>query len=658
MKNINQVVIRIYSYNMFDLPIEKVKKRLTKVFNVSLEEINNIIEMLNQKKVIVIKDGMLRKGSLTAKKEFENETKTEKKQKDITNQLVLGTIEQENGIYIFHPKHYSLEKMPLPATKEIANSVGKRVCCRLEKSGTGMIAVVEQIFGEINDPISENISIAYKYGFKKEFSQAVLDEVAQIPQYVTKEDCKNREDMQDLYFMPWDPASCKDKDDAIYAERTDDGYRVYVAIADVSHYVKKGTELDKEAFRRGTSCYLGSGVYPMLPPELSNGICSLNDGAPRLAMVSVIDINKKGKITDYQFKKAVINIKQSFAYEDVEKVWLCQDGYEKTYAKAKPHVDLLYEIADVLERKMNKRGSLTFENREPEFVFNREKNIVEDVEEASNERSHKVVEMLMILANEATSQFFKDNHLQGIYRTHKRPDVMRVKTANAELRKYDVNNLLEQDNKKYQQTLEEIKNFECHDYLNKVVLSTMPRAKYNTKNIGHFGLASEGYTHFTSPIRRYSDTLAHRIISEYLAIKAESHTEGYLETLVNHLNDQEKSASDAEKESDKMLCCMWAEKHLGETFNGFISKVTPKFIVVKRKFVKFIIPTTALKNARGKSFSLDENMHSIVDKSGTVKYSVGDYIDFKISDVDKRDYTIYATNILEKTKEEDKEMEF
>ncbi|MGN1212543.1 MAG: RNB domain-containing ribonuclease, partial [Christensenellales bacterium] len=400
--------------------------------------------------------------------------------------------------------------------------------------------------------------------------------------------------------------------------------------------------------------YLGSGVYPMLPPELSNGICSLNEGVDRLALVTTIDINSKGKIVDYQFEKAVINVKQAFSYENAEKVHLSQDGYDKKYAQAKPYTDILYEVTDVLERRLKNRGSLDFLNFEPEFKFNKEKNIVEEIENTGTERSHKVVEEFMILANEATAKYFKENEIDGIYRVHGKPNKFKMSSANEVLKKYNFSQNLTLENKSYQNLLHQIKDAPAKEYLNSVVMQTLDKAKYSAEDIGHFGLASTGYTHFTSPIRRYSDTIAHRIISEHLEYGKTTENKQHLSYIAEHLNNQEVKASKAEKESDKFLCCLWAEKHLDEVINGYIVNVSPAQIVVRHKGVTMQIPSLLLKNGLNAEYVLSNDLQTLKDKNSNAVYRVGDYIDFKIAQVDKSNYTIFGTADFELKNEKSK----
>lgn len=637
MINQNKLIMAMYTNKLFNLPEEQVCQILAKEFGTSTTNIKKTIDDLYQK-------GTLRteKGRVFPKRE-------PREQKPAEKNLVLGVIKQDkNGTFWFDPNANNLPQIMLVGTDDVKQAVGKRCCCDVSSRDNKFVANIEQVFGEVDDPISENVAIAFKYGFKKQFEKQVMDEVASTPQTVLPQDYAGRTDMTDVFFMTWDPAGCKDKDDAIYAEQTDFGYKVYVAIADVAHYVKRGTELDKEATRRGNSCYLGNGVYPMLPPELSNGICSLNPNVPRLALVCQIDIDKKGKILKYNFEKAVINVKQSFAYEEAEKVHLNQDGYDKKFAQAKPYVETLYKITDALEKKMTNRGNLTFISYEPEFRFNRENNKVEDVENTGSERSHKVVEEFMILANEATAKFFAEYEIDGVYRVHAKPREQELPKINAELEKYGITQKLTPDNFSYQKVLELIKQHPSAEYLNDIVLRSMRKAKYSPKNEGHFGLASKGYTHFTSPIRRYADTLAHRIISEFLECGKSRETSQHIEYITQHINEQERKAAKAEVESDKYLCCMWAENHTGEVFEGYITKLTSNVVTVRRKGIKLEIPTFMLQNGTAGQYALSPDLTSLKDEKTGVEYTVGQKINFVITDVDKEKYNIYATADCEK----------
>ena len=652
--NNNTILYLIEKYNLYGKDLYSVKKSLSKSTNKSLQEIDKKFdELIKSKKIQIINGAVEREYVINAKHtEVYSEPVQEQKPLKMSQndtRRILGTICLEKNQYIFKPsKFVEKDKIILPETDEVKQSVGKRACCQVKLVDNKLTARIERVFGVIDDPINEISAIAYSYGFSTEFPSAVIEQIENIPQEVTEKDLINRTDMRDIYFMPWDPATAKDKDDAIYAEKTEEGYKVYVAIADVSHYVKMdNSPLGREAFKRSTSGYFGSGVYPMLPTELSNGICSLNNGADRLALVAVMNIDKKGNLLNYDFKKAVINIKRAFCYEDAEKVYLCQDGYDKKYAYEKPLVDLLYEVADVLEKKLINRGKLDFTGKEPDYKFNKERNMVEDVAVGNQERSHIVVEQFMILANEATAQFFKDNKLDGIYRIHSAPLESKVEEMNSMLVNYGIPSINSITNKEYQKLISKIHNMKTGEYLEDCILQSLTKAEYSPINEGHFGLASSGYTHFTSPIRRYSDLVAHTIISSYISTKQCSLKSKNIAMICKHINDRERAAVKAERQSDYYLACLWAENHMNQTFKARIYKFDGKSMVVKYNTVEMTLPYEAL----GGRLVSKKNGLMLVDKTTMKKYYLGEEIPVTIVDVDKESREIIVTPTLENINE-------
>ncbi len=647
MRLTNEILLYLYRKKLFGVDFKTACIQVAKHFKLSPKELKLEVARLQRTGKIALSNGKVVEGKNAPHFVAQNVDLFTENRKT----LLAGSIIKREDEYLFKClKNGQLYKV-VP-TDEVIKSVGKRVCCEIDLREEEPIAVLDKTFGFAMDPIQENILIAYSYGFTTKFSPEVMQEVAQIPQEVTEKDMIGRVDMTDKYFMPWDPATCKDKDDAIYAEKTKAGYKVYVAIADVSHYVKSGTALDQEAMRRGNSCYLGSGVYPMLPPELSNGICSLNDNVKRLSLVAIIDIDEKGQIIKYKFEKAVIKIKQSFCYEDVEKVHLCQDGYHVKYSEAKPYVDILYDVADILEEKLKNRHFIRIENDEPRFRFNDTLDTVVAVEPQGKEKSHMVVEQLMILANEATAKFFKDNQLEGIFRVHQG-----ISDTNLAL----LNRLLQRMGLKHKvdYTAESAQNFinfakKCHakDFLLNEFLRSLSKARYSELCEYHFGLGSRGYTHFTSPIRRYADTLAHRIISEYLNHNMPSLTSADIQIIAEHLNEQEKKAMKAENLSDRFLTCMWAKQHVGEQFEGVVFEITSTSVVIKKDVLYVEIPFAELNKIHNYK-KMGE--FALQDRMTGKKLQLGDKFTFTISQVDEKSYSIKALPSQVKVEQLEKE---
>lgn len=569
------------------------------------------------------------------------------------NSIILGTVQKTStGLYVFKPDDKRIPICAIAQDSKAKEALGKKCSLKMLSNEVGKnehgYGIIDRVFGFAEDPIVENIAIAYKYGFTKEFPAEVMAEVARIPQEVTKEDMVGRLDLRKLDFMPWDPKGCKDKDDAMYVEKTKTGYRAYVAIADVSHYVKEGSAIDREAYKRGTSCYLGDGVYPMLPPELSNGICSLNDNVPRLVQVAIVDIDEKGKILDFQFEKAVIEIKQSFCYEDAEKIHLCQEGLDVKYKKQKPQIDLLYKVSDILTQKLNARGSLTFKSNEPTFKFDETKTRVVDVLDTSDVTSHNVVEQFMILANEAAAMYLQRNQLNGLYRIHEGPRQDKLAEVNRILQALKIDYRLEPTPHSYQRLTEIIKGSKYEDFITGIMLRSLNKAKYNPVNVGHFGLASVNYLHFTSPIRRYPDLEDHRIIAGHNKKSVRTKSKAELEERGMHLTEQEKKAEQAEVQSDKLLNALWASEHVGEMVKGYISALSKGAVTIRVGLVEMTIPVTELANGDIADYKLSDDKMTLKDKYSKNRYSLADEIEVMIYQADIENKMILATTDLTK----------
>lgn len=643
MKNYNQILLTIYQKELFNQDFKVVCKILAKELNLSTKDIQNAFYTLEKRNQIKIAHNKVFMGRDFSKQSLDNFNTT-----NLEKKLVVGTICEDEGHYFFVPLDKKLNIMQLIATDEVANNDGKRCVCEIQNDNYGEYAVLNKVFGNIDDPLSENIAIAYSHGFSNDFSNEVLEEVKNIPTSVSQDDMKGRVDLTDKFLMTIDPASCKDKDDAVYAERTKNGYRVYVAIADVSHYVKHGSELDKEAFKRGTSCYLGSGVYPMLPKELSNGICSLNYNEPRLSLVAEINIDNQGNIVKYDFYKAVIKVHETFCYEDAEKVHLCQEDKDVQYAKAKPHLDLLYEITDILQRKMHKRGTLEFESNEPDYRFNEDLTQVLEINNHGEERSHKVIEELMILANEATAMFFTDHQINGIYRVHKGVAPDKLMAFNQIIRRLGVMYKLGSSQQDLRNFVDYIQTQPAKEFLYCEMLKVLAKAKYSATCSNHFGLASVGYTHFTSPIRRYSDTLAHRIISDYLEKTKGNKNEkvksllsvGDIAFIAEHVNEREKEADEAERLSNKYLASVWAREHIGEKFEGIIYSLTTTDVILKKDAIFVTLPVENLNKLGEHSYRVSSSLMYITDKIANKHYKLGDKMEFVINRISALNYDI------------------
>ncbi len=568
---------------------------------------------------------------------------------------IIGVVRKtETGYFLFMPDDKTIPEYLLPQDKMSKECEGKKCSLKVtvEPSTRGSGAgVIEKVYGFADDPIAENVAIADHFGFSKEFPPEVMREVASIPTEVRPEDREGRLDLRHLPFTTWDPKGCKDKDDAMYVEKTDKGYKVYVAIADVAHYVRRGSAIDREAYRRGTSCYLGDGVYPMLPPELSNGICSLNEGVDRLVLASVINIDNNGEIIDFECHEAVINVAHSLSYEEAEDIHLSRNGKHLEFSDIKGTVDMLYEAYIVLDKKLKTRGAISFKSKEPTFSFDWTRSEVLAVTDTSDDLSHAVVEQMMILNNEIIPILAEQKGLNILYRVHEKPRADKISTVNNMLRSCEFEHMLQPSYYSYQKLTELISGTKYEDILTSYALRSMAKAKYGPENVGHFGLASEAYAHTTSPIRRYPDLEVHGAVKDCIHGRKPYYTKAELEAMGEHLSEQERLAESAEVQSDKVLCAYWASRHIGEIFDGYVSQVSQGAVTVRVGMIDICVPISELENGSTADYRLSKDRMSLVDRYSGKTYALADEIVVKIADADIGEKVIYATTDLEKTLE-------
>lgn len=568
------------------------------------------------------------------------------------DKIVSGkVIRNENNNLIFVPnvknavKEFILDKGTL---KSLENKYCSIKIVSLDETQKCANCVLDKVFGKVGDPISENEAIAYEYGFEKNFSDKVMNEVNALPNEVNYVPNKNRRDLRDKKFVTIDPATCKDMDDAVFVEKYKDGYKIRVAIADVSHYVKPGGEIDKEAYKRGTSCYLGDAVYPMLPEKLSNNICSLEEGKDRYVICVEMDIDTKGQIRNYDIYKAVINSKHKLSYEEAEDIHLCKNNMHNKYNDIQKQIDYMYEASDILKKLRKERGAISFDRREPTFKFDVSKQKVISVEDTSNVTSHAIIESFMILANECVAEYMDKNKVPVLYRTHEKPEQNDLQAIIPVLKELGYGNGYDISVNSLQKVLDKVKNTELEDYVNNLILKCYKKAKYQPNNIGHYGLGSEKYVHFTSPIRRYPDLTVHRQLTDILNKQNAKLSNTQLVDMGLHLTNQEKKADKAEEISDKLLSTIWAENHINEVFNGYISNVKEDGISVKNGLVEINIPCSELPGGKTSIFSVKGLKTKLVNKVTGKEYKVGDKIKFKIFEADRVKKSIIGTTNINK----------
>ncbi len=482
--------------------------------------------------------------------------------------------------------------------------------------------------------------IIRKFDLPVEFPEDVLKEVEQIPSEVSEEEIEGRIDLRNQLCFTIDGENARDFDDAVAIEKLDNGnYKLYVHIADVSHYVKPGSALDLEAYKRGTSVYFPDRCIPMLPEKLSNGICSLNPNVDRLTFTCEMVINRKGLIIDYKIYESVIHSKARLTYTIAQKII---DGDEEARGKF-PHVvdslEKMFELAQILYKKRYKRGSLDFDLPEPVVVLNAEGEPV-DIYKAERLWSHRIIEEFMIAANETVAEFMFWTDYPSIYRVHESPDRDKLQeflnfVRSIGIKAPSIRNDVQP--KLLQKILEQVTGKPEEKLVNYLMLRTMARAKYSPDNIGHFGLASTHYTHFTSPIRRYADLQLHRLIK--MALKGEFSQESIpaweekLEIVCKHVTERSITADEAERDVIELKKLQFASNHIGEVFEAIVTGVTEQGLYVEtiEQVIPGFVHVTNLKNDY--YICIPKQYCLVGEKSGTV-FRIGDRVLIKLLNVD------------------------
>ena len=507
---------------------------------------------------------------------------------------------------------------------------------------------VTGIIGDIDNPINDVIRVVHQSSIPMEFSGQALAEARKYGGVVTDAEAKGREDLTGLSLITIDGATARDFDDAVHTEQTDRGFHLTVAIADVSHYVKPGTPLDQEAYERGTSTYFPNFVVPMLPEELSNELCSLKPKVKRLCFVCEMHINFNGDVMDYRFFEGVMESKARVTYGEAQEVLDAhaareaggpQKGRSPTLEKLK-HVEdnirLSADLAKILMAKRFRDGSLDLEIPETQVVVD---STGESVDVIKSERlfAHRLIEELMLVTNICTARFMEDKKIPGIFRVHESPDPDNLESLQRYLWNFGGSKSVIGTNlqKKLSQALQSMEGRLEAQILNILTLRTMKQAHYSKDNVGHFGLGFSQYSHFTSPIRRYPDLIAHRLIKSQLYPKYRSMLmdEDELASATVFLSACEQRSTKAERKVVSIKKARFMKKFVGEEFEGVISSVAKfgVFVLLRQFDVDGLVKVEKLGNDR---FEFDqENLRLIGSRSG-FRYTIGDVIRVQVTGAD------------------------
>lgn len=503
---------------------------------------------------------------------------------------------------------------------------------------------VVEIIGHKNDPGVDILSIIYKYNINTVFPDDVKEEVKNIKMEVTPEDYAGRRDLRDMEIFTIDGDDTKDIDDAISIEKYANGhYKLGVHIADVSYYVKEGSPLDNEAMERGTSVYLVDRVIPMLPHELSNGICSLNPNTDRLAISCIMEFDSTGRQVDYELFPSVIRSRIQMTYKKVNSILennIVPEGYEP-YEKS---LRIMAELASILRKAKIKRGYLDFDVDEAKILVDED---CKPLEIKIRERGvgENLIEDFMIAANECVATHIYFMNLPFIYRVHEVPKEEKIRsflTFIGNLGYQFSGDVKDTSPKTVQRLLNFLKDKPEYKMLSSLLLRSMQKAVYKPENLGHYGLASSCYTHFTSPIRRYPDTTVHRLLRTYLFdrnldMSTIRKWEEKLVYIAEHSSSRERASVDCEREVEDMKMAEYMEGHIGEVFEGMISSVTSFGMFVELdNLVEGLVPLRDMPDF----FHYDEVRMTLTGERTHVKYTIGDRVLIKVARASKEEKTI------------------
>lgn len=505
---------------------------------------------------------------------------------------------------------------------------------------------IKEILGHANDPGTDILSIAKAYGMESEFPSEVIRQLECIPDEVDGKDMAGRLDLRDWLTVTIDGEDAKDLDDAITLKKENDRYYLGVHIADVTHYVTEKSPLDKEALKRGTSVYLIDRVIPMLPPKLSNGICSLNEGCDRLALSCLIEIDEKGNVVGHRVAETVIQVNRRMTYTSVKKILTDQDQQERLkYEEFVPMFELMEELSKLLRKKRFARGAIDFDFPESKILLN-EKGVPMKIIPYERNVATKLIEDFMLLANETIAEDYFWQEIPFVYRIHETPDEEKMKKFGMFINNFGYsirfsNGMIHP--KELQKLLDKIEGTSSEALISRLMLRSMKQAKYSTESVGHFGLSAKYYCHFTSPIRRYPDLQIHRIIKENmrsgLSEKRMKHYEDILPDVAAQSSHMERRAADAEREVEKLKKAQYMSKHLGEVFDGVISGVTKYGIYVElENTVEGLIHVTDLGDDY---YVFDENSYSLIGEMTKNSYKLGQKIRVEVESVDMLLKTIH-----------------
>ena len=553
------------------------------------------------------------------------------------NPLIVGRVLQAQGVTIVAAEDRRIcQDILIPYDADMKAKVGQIVEVEITTQPSFKskpMGKVVSILGDYNDSGIEIEIALRKHNLPYNFDKDVLDEANKFSNKVKPLDFKGRKDLRDLALVTIDGETARDFDDAVFAEPKGNNWRLVVAIADVSAYVKTSSKLNTSAVERGNSVYFPRRVIPMLPEALSNGLCSLNPNVDRLCMVCDMVINNKGRLVSYEFYPSVMNSKARLTYTNVDKILNHGDkDLKKEYSFILSDLENLNKLYRIMLNEREKRGALEFDSTETAIVFN-EQGKIDFIKPIFRNEAHKIIEECMLAANVCAANFLIDNKVDGLFRNHECPSEERLENLRGFLNEFGLS--LQGGNKPtpkdYKHLVKKISNRPESHLLQTVLLRSMQQAVYSENNLGHFGLAYDAYTHFTSPIRRYPDLIVHRAIKTKLDNKLFKLKD--LSKIAEHCSSTERKADEATRDVESWLKCYFMQDKVGQIFEGIVAGVTGfgLFIELDEVYIEGLLHVTELGNDY---FTYDKAKHAMVGERTKLSYRLGDKLKVKVVRVD------------------------
>ena len=566
------------------------------------------------------------------------------------NNLIVGEYKIIDGNPHFIPDDKKLRMEIILDNKDLDDLVdGHKIQVSIvkEMGKYKYLGEVVKIIGHKNDPGVDILSIIYDHGINDVFTDEVMEEVNELPSEVLDSDRKGRKDLTDMTIFTIDGDDTKDIDDAVSISKKGENYILGVHIADVSYYVKEGTALYKEAYSRGTSVYLVDRVVPMLPHKLSNGICSLNPNVDRLAISCIMEITPNGKIVSHDIFESVIRSRIQMTYKKVNKI-LNDEETPEGYEPFKDDLKLMWELAKILRKEKLARGYLDFDVDEPKILVD-ENCKPYDVVLRERGKGENMIEDFMIAANETVAEHVFYMGLPFVYRVHEVPDNEKVEEFLNSISMLGYHVVGDRNfvyPKSMKKILDQLRDKEGFEILSTLLLRCMKKAVYKPENLGHYGLASKCYTHFTSPIRRFPDTTVHNLLRKYIFNEPNDkelnrlieYWEENLPALCDHASEKERDSIDCERDVESMKMAEYMESHIGEEYDGTISSVMNFGLFVQLD--NMIEGLVHISEIKGDYYTFDETTHTLRGEKKGKMYKLGQKVRVVVTNASKENSTI------------------